>query len=90
MPCLLALLALLAPRVVSVILWLFTDWFARPFAGNFLLLVLGIVVLPFTTLAYAWAVNAEGGVHSTFFLVVMVVAVLVDLSSLAGSRYRRV
>jgi hypothetical protein len=90
MPLLLLLLAVFAPRVVSVILWLFTAFFARAFGANLLLLVLGIVFLPFTTLAYAWAVNAEGGVRGTFFLVLMVVAVLADLSSLAGGRrYRR-
>jgi len=34
-------------------------------------------------------VNTEGGVHSTFFLVVMVVAVVADLSSFAGGRWYR-
>ena len=91
MPCLVVLLALVAPRVVSVVLWLFTTWFDRAFAANFLVLLLGVVLMPFTTLAYAWAVNAEGGVHSMFFVVVMIVAVLGDLSSLEGGRrYRRI
>ena len=90
MPCLLVLLALIAPRVVSVVLWFFTRWFDPAFSGRWILLLLGVMFLPFTTLAYAWAVNAEGGVHSTFFLVVIVVAVLADLSSLeSGRRARR-
>jgi Na+/melibiose symporter-like transporter len=89
MPCLLALLALIAPRVVSVVLWMFTTFFDRAFGSNLLLLVLGVALLPFTTLAYAWAVNAEGGVHSAFFLVVIVVALISDLSSWeTGRRYR--
>ncbi len=91
MPCLVVLLALIAPRVVIVVLWLFTTWLGRAFGGNPLLLLLGTVLMPFTTLAYAWAVNAEGGVHSTLSVVVMIVAVLGDLSSLEGGRrYRRV
>ena len=89
MPCLLGLLAVLAPRVVSVVLWLFTDFFTRAFGGRLLLLVLGIVFLPFTTLVYAWAVNTQGGVHGTFFIVMMVIAVLVDISSLEGGRRSR-
>ena len=90
MPCLLALLAVVAPRVVSVLLWLFTTFFEAAFSGRLILLVLGIAFLPFTTLVYAWAVNAEGGVHSTLFIVLMVLAVLGDLSGLEGGRrYRR-
>ena len=90
MPCLLAILALIAPRVVSVVLWLFTGFFERAFGANLLLLILGVIFLPFTTLAYAWAVNAEGGVHSPFFVVVIVVAAISDLSSWeTGRRYRR-
>ena len=89
MPCLVVLLALIAPRVVSVLLWLLTPFFRAAFASNLLLLVLGIVFMPFTTLAYAWAVNQEGGVHSTFAIVVMVVAVIVDFSSFEGGRRSR-
>ena len=90
MPCLVVLLALVAPRVVSVVLWFFTDWFVAAFANRFLLLVLGVIFLPITTLAYAWAVNSEGGVKSTFFIVVMCVAVLCDLGALTSTRRRRV
>jgi hypothetical protein len=89
MPCLLVLFAFLAPRVVSVVLWLFTTFFERAFSANPLLLVLGVAILPFTTLAYAWAVNVEGGVNSPFFLVVMIVALLGDVSALEGGRRSR-
>ena len=63
--------------------------FQRAYANSLLLLVLGIVFLPFTTLAYAWMTNAEGGVRSTFAIVVMVVAVLADVSSFEGGRRSR-
>jgi hypothetical protein len=90
MPCLLVLLAVVAPRVVSAILWFFTTFFHAAFGARPLLLLLGVIFLPFTTLVYAWAVNVEGGVHSTMFLVLIVIAVLGDLSAFAGGRrYRR-
>ncbi len=87
MPCLVALFALLAPRVVSVVLWLFTNFFERAFGHSFLLWVVGVIFLPFTTLAYAWAVNSAGGVRGGF-VIVMIVAVLIDLSSWEGGRRR--
>ncbi|HVG95136.1 MAG TPA: hypothetical protein VND21_11865 [Planctomycetota bacterium] len=89
MPCLVALVAVLAPRVVSVVLWLFTTFFVKAYANNPLLMILGIVFLPFTTLAYAWMVNTEGGVRGTFSIVVMVIAVLADLSAFEGGRRSR-
>lgn len=89
MPCLVVLLALIAPRVVSVVLYFFTNVFDRAFTGRFGLWIIGVLLMPFTTLAYAWAVNAEGGVQSSFFIVVMILAVIADLSSMAGGRYSR-
>jgi hypothetical protein len=89
MPCLFVLLAAIAPRIVAVVLWLFTDFFARAFSGRLLFLILGVVLLPFTTLAYAWFYNREGGIGSTLSLVVIIVAVIADLGGLAGSRRGR-
>jgi hypothetical protein len=88
MPCLVVLLAVLAPRVTAVVLWLFTTFFERAFVGRGILLLLGVIFLPFTTLAYAWIVNANGAVEGTW-LVLMIVAVILDLSSLEGGRRHR-
>jgi hypothetical protein len=88
MPCLVVLLAFFAPRVTSVLLWLFTGFFERAFGGQVLLLLLGIVLFPFTTLVYAWALNAQGGV-SGFWLVLLIVAVIMDVSSWEGGRRTR-
>ena len=41
-----------------------------------------------TTLAYAWAINSRGSV-SGVYLVVVVVAVLMDLGVIGGSASRR-
>ena len=88
MPCLVVLLAVLAPRVTAVVLWLFTTFFQRAFAARPILLLLGVVFLPFTTLAYAWVINANGAVEGTW-LVVLIIAVILDISSLEGGRRHR-
>ena len=72
--------ALFAPRVVIVVLALFTDFLARAYEG-LLLPLLGFLFLPLTTLVYAWAQNSAGGVKGTFWLVVMVVAIVIDIGS---------
>jgi hypothetical protein len=77
---LLLILAIFAPRVVIVVLALFTTFLERAYDG-LLLPVLGFIFLPLTTLAFAWAVNASGGVRGLFWLVVIVVAVLIDIGS---------
>jgi len=40
--------------------------------------------MPLTTLAYAWAINSRGSVEG-MYLVVVVVAVLIDLGLVGGS-----
>ena len=51
--CFIALLGLLAPRIVFFLLWLFTPAFVlAPFAGIWIWPLLGIILLPTTTLAY--------------------------------------
>ena len=53
MPCLLVLLTLAFPRVVLIVLFLFTNYLQRAYT-NLLWLLLGFVFLPVTTIAYAW------------------------------------
>lgn len=85
---LLAVIGLLAPRVVIVVLVIFTDFMGRAYDG-IVLPLLGFLLLPATTLAYAAAVNYTGGVEGAFWILVMVVAVLVDLSAWRWGRWRR-
>ncbi len=87
MPILLAIIGLLAPRAVLIVLALFTSYLARVYTGLLLPLV-GFVVAPTTTLAYAVAVNTAGGVHGSFWLLVMVLAVVLDLGSWRWGRFR--
>lgn len=89
MGCLAFLLSLLTPRVVIVLLWLFSDYMGRAYEGA-LVPVLGLIFMPFTTLAYAFGKN-RGGAIDGVYLVLMIVAVLVDLGVIGsgGAKARR-
>ncbi|MEO7142615.1 MAG: hypothetical protein ABI165_03850 [Bryobacteraceae bacterium] len=82
MPCLLFLATLAMPRVVIVLLYLFSSFFAKAYE-SILFLALGFIFLPLTTIAYAWAINVHNAVDGVY-LVVVIVAVLADLG-LIGS-----
>lgn len=83
MPCLLGCLALLFPRIILLLVAIFSDYLGRAY-DNMIWPILGFFFLPLTTLAYAFAVNQTGGHVNGFYLVVVVVAVLVDLGMLGG------
>ncbi len=82
MPCFMGCLALFFPRLAIVLIWLFSDYLGRAYE-TVVWPLLGFFFLPLTTLAYAWAINANGTV-SGIYLVVVVVAVLIDLGLLGG------
>lgn len=79
MPCLLAILALFVPRLVIVLVWLFSNWFDAVFE-TLLWPVLGFVFLPTTMLWYSVVVNVYDGVWSVVPVAGAVIAVLIDLS----------
>ncbi|MGH7657365.1 MAG: hypothetical protein ACREL6_03955 [Gemmatimonadales bacterium] len=85
MPCLFALLALLTPRIVVVLLWLFTGWFQGIFSTA-LWPVLGFLFLPTTLLWYTAVHNWYGGEWGALQIIVMVIAVIIDLSPAGGRR----
>jgi hypothetical protein len=86
-PCLLALLALISPRVALVALWLFGNLLSRAFDSWFIPLV-GFFVLPWTTLAYAVMWSSNRGVNDfEWFLVIL--AFLADLASYDRGRRAR-
>jgi hypothetical protein len=82
--CLVLLFALIGPRLALVATWLLTNVLSRAFDG-WLVPVLGFVLLPWTTLAYAWMYDSGREVSGLeWFLVGL--AFVFDLSSFAGSR----
>jgi len=87
MACLLLILLVAFPRVALLLLFLFTHYLSRAYHG-LLLPLLGFLFLPLTTLVYAWMVNS-GLPTAGMNLLILLVAVVVDLSSLGGGEYHR-
>jgi hypothetical protein len=88
MPCLVALIALAAPRLVLFLIALFSNYIGSAFA-SWVWPVLGFFVAPLTTLAYAWSKHTYGGPRD-LGLVVTIVALLIDFGVIGGgSRARR-
>jgi len=88
MPCILAILALLAPRLVIVLLWLFTGWFHGIFPAS-LWPILGFIFLPTTLLWYSAVQHWYGGQMTFAAVAGVVIAVLIDLSPASGRRRKR-
>ncbi len=87
MPCLMLLLVLAFPRVVLVLMYLLSDYLQRAYHG-LLLLVLGFLFLPLTTLAYAWMVNSHRPLDGVNLLI-LIVAVIIDVGGLGGGEWHR-
>jgi len=88
MPCLLLLLTLAFPRVAIVLLYLFSNFLERAY-HSLVVIVLGFLFLPVTTIVYAWVVNSHHPVEGVY-LVAVIVSVLIDLGLLGhGARSRR-
>ena len=83
MPCLLGCSALIAPRVVIVLVVIFSDYIGNAYPST-LWPLLGFFFMPLTTLAYAWAITANGSVAGVY-LIVVIVAVLIDLGIIGGN-----
>src|SRR5260370_42240684 len=79
MPCIVALLFLLFPRVALVLLWLFSNYLEHAYHG-ILLPLLGFLFLPLTTLIYAYMVN-NGVPTDGFNLIWLILAGLIRLGA---------
>ena len=89
MGCLLALLALISPRLVLFLLWIFDDILSRAF-DTWIVPLLGFFLLPWTTLAYVAFWDWGSGRHVTGFeWFFVVLAFLLDLSSYVQGRWAR-
>lgn len=88
MPCLIALFALISPRLALFFVLIFSDMIDRAFDG-WVLPVLGFLLLPWTTLAYVvmWDVGTRDVSGFEWFIVGF--AFLVDLASYFGGKRAR-
>jgi hypothetical protein len=88
-PCLIALFALIGPRVALVFTWIFSGMIGRAIDSWFVAL-LGFLFLPWTTLAYVVFYDVGPGLEVEgieWFLVGL--AFVVDIGSYVGGRRSR-
>jgi hypothetical protein len=88
-PCLIALFALVGPRVALVFTWIFSGMIGRAIDSWFVA-VLGFLFLPWTTLAYVVFYDVGPGLEVEgieWFLVGL--AFVVDIGSYVGGRWSR-
>jgi hypothetical protein len=88
MGCLVALLALISPRLALFFVWIFSDWLGDAF-DSWIVPLLGFFLLPWTTLAYAAMWVASTNEVSGFEIFIVILAFLIDLGSyFTGSKAR--
>lgn len=86
MPCLLVVLALAFPRLVIVLLWLFSSFFNGVYHGV-IIPVLGFLFLPLTLIVYTYIEKTYAHV-GTPQLIALAIAVIIDLGLVSTHRWR--
>ena len=89
--CLLVALGLITPRLILVLLWLFSpDVVLGPFSAlaipNPIIPVLGLMFLPTTTLGVCWAAMSFGGVQSFSGLLIVLIGLVIDAGLIGNGR----
>jgi len=87
-PCLAVALALIAPRLTIIVLWLLTHWF-RGIFDSALWPILGFIFMPMTLLWYTAVQHWFGGAWTFWPIVGVVIAVLIDISPAKAKRKER-
>ena len=87
MPCLLVLLVLAFPRLILVLMAIFSDYLSNAYHG-LLVPLLGFFFLPLTTIVYAWLMNSHRPLEGVNLLI-LVVAVVIDAGGLGGGEWHR-
>jgi len=86
MGCLYLLLALISPRLLLGVLWLLTPYVQPRAFDSFIWPLLGLIFMPWTTLALVWGYNTGFGV---FQIGAVVIGILADLGSNGGAERQR-
>jgi hypothetical protein len=85
--CLLVVFALITPRVIMFVLWLFSDYLNQAFSSGWWGL-LGFLFLPTTAIGYAVARNEftapDGGIEAAG-IILIVLGIVLDLGLLGSS-----
>ena len=87
MPCLLLAVVLAFPRVVLVLMYLFSGYLQRAYTDMIVPLI-GFIFLPITTIVYAWMMNSHRPTTGANLLI-LVVAVVIDAGGLGGGAWHR-
>lgn len=89
MPCLIALFALIGPRVALFFTWILSDMISRAI-DSFFVAFLGFLLLPWTTLAYVVFYDVGSGREVEGFEWILVgLAFLLDIGTYVGGRASR-
>jgi hypothetical protein len=84
MGCLLLLFTLISPRLAMVAIWLLSDWVDRVFNG-WLIPLLGIILLPWTTLLYTIGFIVSGDTAAPWGWLGAIIGLFLDIAVHAGS-----
>jgi hypothetical protein len=87
MGCLVFLLSMISARLALAVVWIFTVFVDRAF-DSFIVPLLGLIFLPWTTLLYVLVWTPRDGVSPLGWALV-VIAFLADLGSLFGGNGER-
>ena len=87
MPCLVALLALISPRLALFVIWVFSDVLSRAFE-SWVVPLIGFFLLPWTTLAYVAMWSSSDRVYG-FEWFIVALGFLFDLASYSRVERRR-
>jgi hypothetical protein len=87
MPCLLLILVVAFPRLILALLFFFSTYLQRAYHG-LLILLLGFLFLPLTTLVYAWMMNNHMPLAGANLLILLIAAVI-DAGGLGGGEWHR-
>jgi hypothetical protein len=80
--------AVFIPRLMIVLLWLFTSWFDGIFT-SILWAIVGFIFLPATLLWYTAVYNWYDNNWGTFQIVILVIAIIIDLSPASHKKKRK-
>ena len=85
---LILLVAVLSPRLALLLTWIFTPWVDRAF-GPIIWPILGILLLPLTTLTYVILWNTNGYGVNGWEWILVVLAFVWDVSTHGGGVFAR-